>query len=210
MKVESPTLVVFDIGGVLIHLRHTWDEVLEFLGEPPLPRATPWRTADYAPLNAYQDGSLSEDGYLSQLGADLRISRAQAAQAHAATLGPEYDGVGDLVKELKEAGVQTACLSNTNELHWRTLIDPRCYPAIASLDQRFASFELRVNKPLPAAYHAVEPAFPSVPRRIFFDDALANVDGAIAVGWKAFRIDPHGNPVEQMRAALTDLGIGAQ
>ncbi len=201
------TLVVFDIGGVLVEIRHTWDDVLSDLGEPALARSAPWRHADYAPLTAYQDDSMSEADYLTQVGQDLGLSTERAKDAHAAMLGHDYPGARALIEDLKAAGVQTACLSNTNALHWETLIDAVRFPAIAALDERFASFAIRVNKPLPGAFEAVAAAFPNAERRIFFDDMPANVEAANRFGWEAFRIDPEADPPAQMRAVLVRLGV---
>lgn len=201
------TLVVFDLGGVLVQIRHTWDDVLSDLGEPPLARSTPWRHSEYAPLTAYQDQSMSEADYLRQVGEDLNLSLERALDAHAAMLGHDYSGALKLIEDLKRAGIKTACLSNTNDLHWRTLSDPEKFPAMAALDRRFASFEIRVNKPLPGAFQTVQDAFPEADRHIFFDDLPVNVEAANVFGWEAFRIAPEADPPAQMRAILTDLGV---
>jgi len=203
----SSTLVVFDIGGVLIRLRHTWDDILEFLGEAPLQRDQPWRQADYQPLSDYQDGTLSEELYLAQIAQDLGLSVVAASVKNKAMLGTEYPGVEELIRDLHAADVPTACLSNTNDLHWRSLNDPALYPGIAALTRRFASFEIRVNKPLPAAFAAVKDAFPEAERCVLFDDLPVNVAGAKAAGWEAFVIDPHGDTPLQMRQHLEQLGI---
>lgn len=201
------TLVVFDIGGVLIRLRHTWDDILDFLGEAPLQREKPWRQADYEPLSNYQDGSLDEADYLAQVGKDLRLTPARALEAHNAMLGTEYPGTEELIRDLHAAGVPTACLSNTNDLHWQSLMNAAAYPGIASLSRRFASFEIHVNKPLPAAFAAVKEAFPEVERCVLFDDLPANVAGAKAAGWESFLVDPNGDPPAQMREYLRELGV---
>jgi len=201
------TLVVFDIGGVLIRLRHTWDDILVYLGEAPLHRDKPWRQANYEPLSNYQDGSLPEAGYLTQLASDLRLNTERAKDAHNAMLGLEYPGIEALIQDLKDAGIQTACLSNTNDLHWKNLNDPTLYPGIGNLARRFASFEILVNKPLPGAFEAVRVAFPEVTRCILFDDLPKNVEGAKAAGWEAFEIDPDGDPPAQMRAILVEQGV---
>lgn len=203
----KPTLVVFDIGGVLVRIRHSWDEILNALGEAPLARSTPWRHADYDPLTAYQDGTMNEDAYLAQVGGDLGLTPERAREAHVAMLGTDYVGARQLAEDLRAAGVQTACLSNTNALHWVALVNPQQHPVIATLDKRFASFEIRVNKPDPSAFRIVANAFPSVERRIFFDDNLGNVAAAINLGWEAHRIDPDGDPPAQMRRILTESGV---
>lgn len=203
----ASTLVVFDLGGVLVRIRHTWDDILNALGEAPLARTEPWRHADYDPILAYQDGKISEDAYLGQVGGDLGLTPARARDAHAAMLVDDYPGARDLILDLKRAGVATACLSNTNALHWTVLLDPGRHPALAELDRRFASFELGISKPLPGAYREVEKSFPDTTRRIFFDDNLNNVVAAIDLGWEAHRVDPDGDAPGQMRRLLTEAGV---
>ena len=201
------TLVVFDIGGVLVRIRHSWDEILDALGEAPLARSEPWRHADYDALSAYQDGTLGEDAYLGQVGGDLGLTPERAREAHAAMLGEDYVGAVALIEELRGKGVKTACLSNTNALHWTVLVDPNRHPSLAVLDRRFASFEVGVNKPLPGAFRAVADAFPDADRKIFFDDSVTNVAAAIDLGWEAHRIDPEGDPPARMRRILEESGV---
>lgn len=202
-----PTLVVFDVGGVLVRIRHTWDDILSALGETPPARDEPWPHAEYAPLTSYQDGSLDEDAYLLQLGSDLGLTPEKARRAHAAILESDFVGSTDLVCDLKAKGVKTACLSNTNALHWATFLDSSRHPSIAALDRRFASFEMRVNKPQPEAFRIVEAEFPGMERKIFFDDSMANVAAAIELGWQGYRVDPDGDPPAQMRRILRVSGV---
>jgi HAD superfamily hydrolase (TIGR01509 family) len=203
----KPTLVVFDIGGVLVRIRHSWNEILDAMGEAPIDGATPLRHADYGPLTAYQDGTLDEEAYLSHVGGDLGLPTERAREAHVAILETDYAGARQLVEDLRAAGVHTACLSNTNAMHWVALTNPGKHPAVAALDKRFASFEIRVNKPDPRSYRIVTESFPAVERKIFFDDNLGNVIAAINLGWEAHRIDPYGDPPAQMRRFLTESGV---
>ena len=201
------TLVVFDLGGVLVRIRHTWDAVLQEMGEPLPTGGVPMRHADYEALTAYQDGSMGEDAYLLQVGGDLGLTPERAREAHVSMLEFDYLGSADLVRDLRANGVRTACLSNTNAIHWTALTDPRRHPCLAELDRRFASFEIGVNKPLPGAFRRVSDAFPDADRRIFFDDNPGNVIAAINLGWEAHRVDPDGNPPQLMRSILVEKGV---
>lgn len=199
------TLVVFDLGGVLVRIRHTWDDILAFMGEPPLARTSPWRHADYDPLTAYQEDRIDEDLYLDQVGGDLGLTPERARAAHAAMLEGDYVGAVDLIESLKAAGAKTACLSNTNALHWVALMAN--HPTLLALDARYASFEIRVSKPDPRAYRIVADAFPDADRRLFFDDRMDNVVAALDMGWEAHRVDPDGDPPAQMRRVLVESGV---
>lgn len=203
----ASTLVVFDIGGVLVRIRHTWDDALNALGEAPLARPNPWRAAEYDPLTGYQQGEMDEDAYLLRLGDDLGISPERAREAHATMLEGDYVGARALVEELNAAGVHTACLSNTNALHWVTLTNPDRHPAIAALERRIASFEIKFSKPRPEAFMAVTNRYPDVECKFFFDDSIDNVIAARNMGWEAHRVDPDGDPPALMRRILVEAGV---
>ena len=96
--------------------------------------------------------------------------------------------------DLRAAGVATACLSNTNAMHWVALNDPGRHPSMMALDARFASFQMGLSKPDPRAFRIVADAFPDADRRIFFDDNANNVVAAIQLGWEAHRVDADGDP----------------
>lgn len=199
------TLVLFDIGGVLVRIRHTWNEVLAAIGaESTL--AEQWCHHDYKPLADYQAGSLDEAAYLAILARDLSLSPDMARAAHEAILDRDYDGAHDLVRRLRATGVKTACLSNTNALHWTRFCSAEHFPAVAGLDRRFASFEIGANKPDPAAFAAIERAYPGR-RKVYFDDLERNVEGARRAGWEAFGVDPNGDPPAEMEAILAELGV---
>ena len=198
-------VVCFDIGGVLVRIRHTWRDVLAAVDLVPT-WSEPRPHASDPVLCAYQDGTLQEAEYLDALSAHLGIERPQARRAHDAILDADYPGAFDLVRRLRREGVGTACLSNTNALHWERLLSPDHYPAVASLDRHFSSFEIGANKPDEAAFRTVAEAYPEA-RVVFFDDALANVEAARRFGWDAYRVDPEGDPAEFMAGVLGSHGL---
>jgi len=127
---------------------------------------------------------------------------------HAAWLLGEYEGVADLVRGLHDAGVETACLSNTNHDHWEQMLAGE-FPALRSLRHRHASHVLGLRKPDGAIYEAFERATSRTPDRIvFFDDLEENVFAARARGWRAVHVDHTGDTAAQIRDALAELGLG--
>ena len=107
----------------------------------------------------------------------------------------EYPGWSTLSDRLDRLGVDTALLSNTNALQWELLspTGPKAggYPAIGRLRHRFASHQLRLAKPDPAIYAAVEKATGHAGDHVlFFDDKLENIEAARGCGWTAVQIDP--------------------
>ena len=81
-----------------------------------------------------------------------------------------------------------ACLSNTNSLHWTHL------NAVFNLDDTFhyafASHHIHEAKPDTASYlMPIKTMNCNIEDVWFFDDTLANIDGARAVGLTAFHVD---------------------
>ena len=70
----------------------------------------------------------------------------------------------------------------------------RVYPFLTAFDQRFVSGALRMMKPDPAIYAAVEEGTGlSGAALLFADDRAENVAAAAARGWRAHLFDgPHG------------------
>lgn len=121
-----------------------------------------------------------------------------------------FDGVGELLDDLRDRQIATACLSNTNDGHWAIMHDPAGpYAAnMGRLDHRFASHELGLRKPDAAIHRAVEQRTGcDAGAIVFFDDSAANIAGAAACGWRAFQIDPLDDPARQMRRYLRALGV---
>lgn len=203
-------LVCFDLGGVLVRINSTWAAAARHAGVQPACEAE--RLAElggFAAFEAFQAGALDEDAYLEALRDHLELRDADhALQVHESILDVAYPETETLVSQLHASGVQTACLSNTNSIHWRRMAYSGEFPAIASLQHKFASQDLRLAKPDPQIYRALERAVGSEPDRIvYFEDGQANVEGALECGWRAFLIDPHGNPAAQMREHLGTLGV---
>jgi len=200
--------VVFDLGGVLARIWHTWQGAALEAGVPiRLDPAAPIPLIDFLPLDEYQMGGLSEAGYLVALGDWLGCSVEDALSIHNHILIGEYPGTEALVDDIEQAGFVTGCLSNTNAAHWAELAGPR-FPAISRLDRKMASHIVGLNKPDPAIFRLYASVNGLQPEEIvYFDDHFGNVESAKSVGFRAFRVDPHSDTVAFMRKTLTECGI---
>ena len=201
-------IVVFDLGGVLAQISHTWEEAARQSGvKTSLDPAGATPLAHPVPIDDYQKGAMELDAYLDALSAWSQCDRADAEALHNGIIIEEYPGVHDLVEEVQAAGFRTGCLSNTNAPHWVELTGER-FPAIARLEHKMASHLVAINKPDHAIYqlyadtHGVRPE-----EVVFFDDGVGNVEAAREVGFSAKRIDPTGDTAAQMREYLVELGI---
>jgi len=192
-------LVVFDLGGVMIRLN------------PPPPLGTHDRRDELMALVPEHETGRMDDALFIQRVADIsRHTTDEIEQmVHGWIVGP-YPGIVELVDELAGSPVRTACLSNTNNLHWPRMHDPG-HPTslpLPALDHRFASHLVGMRKPDEAIYRHVERETGVADERIvFFDDNAENVAAAQACGWQALQIDPAADPPGQVRGWLAGRGV---
>ena len=212
-QLPSVKLVVFDLGRVLVRICDDWMQACESAGVK-LDRVE----LDGVKLSAMQSAvhqvetnDLSFDEFTTQIAELLGATKDQIRDASAAFAIGLYEGVEPLLDELHEAGVPTACLSNTNEHHWAFLADsshPSYFP-LSRLKHRFASHLIHARKPSPAIYEHLERETGFTGSEIlFFDDVRENIDGALKRGWTAVWINPELNdPLSQIRVALGRHGV---
>jgi glucose-1-phosphatase len=219
---ENPIqLVCFDIGGVLIRICHTWSDAcreacFDLRGEAASAHAA---LAIREIMGRYGRGEISEDEWMYGVGTALGslYTRDELMAIHNAVIMDEYADVESVVDDLHRAGLATACLSNTDPVHWTRLIHhdghrplpgrPK-YPALHRLGSHHASHLMGLAKPDRAIYRAFERTTGVVGRHIlFFDDRRENVDAARDVGWRAEEIDPLTETAPQLRRYLRAYGI---
>lgn len=204
MNLAEKSLVCFDLGGVLVKMARSWNECLKWAGlerhcRPDL--EIPVHA--FEPYNLHELGAMPDGEYLARLAEFLGLPTPEdALRAHLGFLGDPYPGTLELVEDVHRAGLRTACLSNTEEWHWRKMTGPD-YPAVQALQIQTASHLLNARKPDPAIFRAVSELAGAPPERVvYFDDVSSNVDGARAAGWEAHHVDRFGDPAAQMRAIL--------
>jgi len=210
---DSPiSIVVFDLGGVMIQLAGGWEAACECAGFAPRPFTfTPEMRAKFAQLeHGIESGSLDVDEFarLLQQVVDDQFTAAELCTIYLAVIQHELPGIYEIVTGLKAAGYRTACLSNTCALHWPVLTDPQCYPAIGQLDYQCASHLFGVRKPDLAVYRHFEDftGFAG-PQILFFDDREENIQAAQECGWHAVLIKRSVPAAEQMYAAFAAHGM---
>jgi HAD superfamily hydrolase (TIGR01509 family) len=210
-----PTLVCFDLGGVLVRICSSWAEAcaaaglelrdVEHFGAEATARAR------RALADRYQSGEIECEAYYRSTHELLRgaYSAAEVEKIHAAWTLDEYTGVRELVAALNATPeLETACLSNTNHAHWQLLVSEERYRGVQSLGHRLASHILRCAKPNPEIYERARELFGRAPHEIiFFDDLPENVAAAARAGWRAVGIDPKGDTVAQIRRELAEAGL---
>jgi glucose-1-phosphatase len=208
-------VVCFDLGGVLVRIVHSWAEACDRCG---IPLKNPeWIASETARsrrtlvVDKYQRGELESGAFYIALAAALDglYTPAEVERIHRAWLLGEYPGFFEILEDLaKVPNVRTACLSNTNAVHWRQLQEAGSFPSFNRLQYRLASHLLGCLKPDPHIYKLAQSHLEADATEIvFFDDLEANVEAARNAGWAAEQIDPRGDTPAQIRAHLTAHGV---
>ena len=213
----STPVVVFDLGGVVVRICRTWAEACARAG---VEVRSPERFAEFelreqrsGLSDAYQAGRIGSAAYFAGIAEATGglYSAEEVERVHRAWVMEDYPGVRALIERLNDAGVRTACLSNTNASHWEGIVDgvgAPASPACRAIQQPLVSHELGAVKPDEAIYRiAAERLNASPADLVFFDDLEPNVLGARRAGWMSERIDHEGDPAAQVSAHLGRLGL---
>lgn len=201
----EPAVVVFDLGGVLVQLGGV-DEMAELCGGIAIDELwRRWLSCRW--VRDYERGRCGADAFASGVVDDWRLDiepSAFLAAFRAWPVGLE-PGAADLVAAVR-AQQTTACLSNTNPMHWEEQID-RGFGLESMFDHTFLSHELDLVKPDPEIYAHVADVLQLPPNRLcFLDDNALNVEAARTAGWTADRV----RGVAEARAALIRFGVFAE
>lgn len=201
MSGPAPRVVLFDLGGVLVEIAGARALGLHAGG---LDDEAVWRRWLACPwVRRYERGDCTRDefarGLVGEWGLDLA---PEAFLAHFRRfVRCVHPGAESLVREL-EGRVRRACLSNTNELHWRHCFEP--WGLADWFDASFLSYRMGRVKPDREAFLHVLEALGAAPEEVLFlDDNAINVEGARAVGLEAHRV----LGVEEARRVLSARGL---
>lgn len=210
---DDVRLVCFDLGRVLVRICRDWRHACEVAGltPPPEEQVARHRARLHDAVCRVEVGAISGRQFCEDVAPAFGLRPDDVwAVLSGFTRGP-YPGAVELLDELRSLGVATACLSNTNEPHWRLMSNPASHTFFPfdRLTHAFASHQVKLRKPDDAIYAHVERAT-GVPGNsiVFFDDVQENVDGAKHRGWQACWIDPApDDPLRQVRDFLRSRGI---
>lgn len=209
MSADVSSIVCFDLGGVLVRICRSWEEGCAAAG---VDVNRDWSPADSSPahhalLDAYTIGRITTPTFFRELAAmSGGVYSAEEFRAiHANWIRGVYPGAENLLAELRSAGVETACLSNTNELHWDMLCQ---WPILERLGRRHASHLVGIAKPDPGIYEWFQRRVERAPEHIvFFDDLQDNIAAARSLEWDAVHVDHAGDTSAAIRMALFDRGL---
>lgn len=131
-------LVCFDLGNVVVRICQDWRQACERAGLPVHPEVESELTRRLiADLDhRHEIHAIGNDDFYREVAkaASGRYTPREVESIHAAWLLGEHPGMSDLIDELAAAGIETACLSNTNDAHWTMMmasLPPSGSPAVA-------------------------------------------------------------------------------
>lgn len=199
-------LVCFDLGGVLLRLCNGWGGALGRAGLTLqiADRVFYERRAFQEVNHAFERGEIEQANYADRVAGMTGLSPNDVLAVLDAWLVEPYPGIDAMLDQLEATSVRTACLSNTNQVHWGSFTSPGpLFLPLYRLDYRFASPFIGHRKPDAAIYRYVQAEAGLPPGAIlFFDDTPENVRTATAIGWQAHLIDPLGDPIGQVTQYL--------
>jgi HAD superfamily hydrolase (TIGR01509 family) len=194
-------LVLFDLGGVLIELGGV-EHFGQLIGEHD--EAEIWRTwLSSTWVRSYERGFCSREDFASGMREEHGLELAEHDFLELFLSWPRglFPGAEELVASLAP-GVATACLSNTNELHWNEQQDAQVLHRL--FETRFLSHELGLVKPDREIFdHVLSDLGLSGREVLFLDDNEINVDSAREVGLDAQVVKGVG----AVRALLSERGL---
>lgn len=209
---HRPSLIVFDLGGVLIRICRSWAEACIAAGLPVRAGADSAAASvrRHGLAERHGLGAISGERFFAGVSAamDGLYSADEVRAIHDAWLIDEYPGVRDLIADIHRAGLTTGVLSNTNHAHWARLTPVARggtgeFGAPGLVHHLHASHILGLLKPDAAIYREFERLTGAAPADLlFFDDLEENVAAARARGWQSELIDHTGDTAAQMRSAL--------
>jgi putative hydrolase of the HAD superfamily len=183
--------VLFDVGGVILRLADI-TTLGSFNGRTDSQAIKDlWNRC--AIVRAHETGALSAEAFAARM-----------VEAYAMDCAPDefltrfcawprevFPDVEQLLADI-DPGIQIACLSNTCDIHWRTMVAAADMTRL--FKRQFLSFRWGLMKPDAAIYRRAMDELGCAPERIlFFDDNPANVEGACAVGIDAHLVDGPGS-----------------
>jgi len=180
----EPKILLFDLGGVIV----PWVGLDALAKSNNIPREEVAETFAASTISsAFERGHASDADFLSELSRMFDLPETDIAALWNSWVHPPYPGTLDALADLKTR-FTTACLSNTNSLHWAHL--NTMFKTDETFHFAFASHHMSAAKPDAEIYLKALGRMKCAPEDVwFFDDTEANIDAARDVGLTAFHVD---------------------
>ena len=182
--IQKPKALLFDLGGVIV----PWVGMEALAAYNNITRAEVSDRFDASDVfREFEREQASEADFITELSRLFDLPDTDIAALWNSWVHAPYPGTLEVLAELKTR-FTTACLSNTNSLHWAHL--NKMFSTDETFHYAFASHQILEAKPDAASYlKPVEIMGCQIEDIWFFDDTQANIDGARAVGLTSFQVD---------------------
>lgn len=197
---NDETLFVFDVGGVFIELNtERRRAALEAGGRWQANGAV---NTDLLDVNMqFRLGRISEEDYLDRTRHIYGLTTEQITAAETALLTGVLEDMANYTRQLRSSH-RVVCLSNTQALHWRHIIEQLLGPEF--FDACHLSHEMGMEKPADDIYLAVQEREQVSPGQIIFvDDTLENIHTARRLGWHSIHHVSAAQTIASIEQALT-------
>jgi 2-haloacid dehalogenase len=205
MTVQKPTIVVFDVGNVLLR----WDprNLYRKLFDDTAQMEWFLSTVCTNQWNLEQDRGRDWDEAVALLVKDHPDHEKPIRAFHERwdeTVAGVFEENVALLDRLRKAGVPNYCITNFSAPKF--VLSQKKYPFLAGFDGVIVSGDERLLKPEPEIYNLLLSRYGlEAGDCIFIDDSKANVEGARAVGMHAI----HFLETTDLAAELRRHGIAA-
>jgi putative hydrolase of the HAD superfamily len=196
---DDVSVILFDLGGVLLHLRDTGPTFGVTGDERDFHRR--WILSHA--VREFERSAIDFEEFARRVVVELKLpyDAVEFLQRFDSWPGDLYRGVPEILEKLA-LEYQVALLSNTNAVHWQR---PNVAGVLEPLfDHTFLSYRTGLLKPDPDAFAQVMNHYSCTPKVILFlDDNPVNIDAANAIGIRACLT----RGIDDVRQALTDNGV---
>ena len=186
---KSISLVLFDLGGVLLELGPSPIDP-SWMAEPDLaPNAADWLASPL--VDRYESGRMDSEEFFPALIKELKLNTdAQQLEEHFRQwVKGCYPETKALLSWLATQPVKLAMLSNSNPIHWPRILDPNDLALGEYFDYAFSSHQMGFAKPSKQAFECIFNECGVSPAEVvFFDDNQVNVDAAQELGINAWKV----------------------
>jgi putative hydrolase of the HAD superfamily len=190
--------VIFDFGGVLFEIDYELPvKAFEKLGFPDF-RLFYTQTAQNPMFDLLETGGVDNDTFLNFLNELVpHASRKQVLDAWNVILLRIWSSEVEFVHSLRQSGIRTFLLSNTNAIHVsefeRMIADSMDVELFkAAFEKIYYSNVIGRKKPHPETFLQLCEWNGLVPSEtLFIDDSLQHVEGALKAGLQAYHLKPN-------------------
>lgn len=185
---KSPSVLLFDLGGVLIE-NSGFENLNHMLPQPLDDQIIRERWLRSASVRRFELGTITSQAFATEFITEwsIPLSPDEFLTEFASWPKGFYPGAKDLLQALRK-DYTIACLSNSNELHWEKFDE-----FASDFDIALSSHLLGAIKPDQAAFSKALAECNSDPDDVyFFDDSISNVKAAELMGIPSFHVDGFG------------------